>query len=52
MINLSRHDISAEPFTGRFLLVDDDKEHLAMLERYLSSMGYLFASAAEHGRVL
>jgi DNA-binding NtrC family response regulator len=38
--------------TGKFLLVDDDREHLAMLERCLSSLGLAFASAVDGEQAL
>ncbi|RJX26204.1 MAG: response regulator [Desulfurivibrio sp.] len=42
----SRSDIFGDFFTGRFLLVDDEQQFLAMLERYLSNLGYAFVSAS------
>ncbi len=47
MINFSRNDISGDFLTARFLLVDDDKDHLEMLERYFSSMGLDFIAVTD-----
>jgi DNA-binding NtrC family response regulator len=43
----SHGDISGNFFTGRFLLVDDNKEHLAMLGRCLSGMGFDYISTTD-----
>ena len=42
-----RTDIAHDFPNARFPLVDDDAEHLLMLERYLSSMGFEYNSAAD-----
>jgi len=46
------NDISGDSFSGKFLLVDDDKDHLEMLERCLSSMGFDFISATDAPRAV
>ncbi len=47
MKNLSLNDIFDDNFTGKFLLVDDDQEHLEMLGCCLSSLGFDFISVTD-----
>lgn len=47
MKKFRRKDMPFSCLTGRFLLVDDDQEHLAMLERCLTNLKFAFVSAAD-----
>ncbi len=44
---MTSNDNSDQLANGKFLLVDDDSEHLAMLERCLERLGFAFASAGD-----
>jgi DNA-binding NtrC family response regulator len=47
MKSKGRNEITADFFTARFLLVDDNQEHLEMLGRCLTGMGLEYVSATD-----
>lgn len=47
MDNMNSHSLVGTLSSGKFLLVDDDSEHLLMLEQYLQRLGLAFVSARD-----